>query len=593
MKWLERLKDRGKGLTDTVARYPLTMVFLAAAAILFAAMIQGESGEKLTKYLLTCAVGAVLGAALQAMYERFFAGVGARAGLCAAGVLLTAGYWLLIHNAPVFGTEIGVRTSVALFALLIGFIWVPVIRSEITFNESFMILFKALFLAAFYSGVLMGGCALILAATDRLIVPVDSDLYSYTADVVFVLFAPVYFLSRIPSYPGKRDEAGEASENRSAAIAKAAFCPPFLEVLISYIIIPLTAVFTLILVVYIALNIRGEFWTNNLLEPMLVAYAITVILVYILASRLENKFAVLFRRIFPKVLIPIVLFQIASSLLSIRDTGITHTRYYVILFGIFAALSGVVMSICPVRKNGLIAVLLIVFSAISILPPVDAFTVSRLSQTRLLETVLSENGMLKGDAVIPNPDVPNGDKEKIASSASYLSRMGYAGRVSFLPEDFNYYADAYKIFGFIDADYPSTEVRSRSVFLDFAEPIDISGYELLSRLYIGRGDSETVDIASPATGLTYHLFKENAGDYMDLVLKDEAGRELLRFHTKEIFDRYRAYETEHSVLGGEEASFPAETDFARAKIVVQSANFDLGTDTPYYSAELYVLIGIK
>jgi hypothetical protein len=47
------------------------------------------------------------------------------------------------------------------------------------------------------------------------------------------------------------------------------------------------------------------------------------------------------------------------------------------------------------------------------------------------------------------------------------------------------------------------------------------------------------------------------------------------------------------VLSGEEAAFPAETDFARAKFIVQSANMDLGTNKPYYSAELYVLIGIK
>jgi hypothetical protein len=163
------------------------------------------------------------------MYERFFEGAGARVGVCAAGALLTAGYWILIRNAPVFGTEIGVRTSVALFALMIGFIWVPVIRSEITFHQSFMILCTAFFLSAFYSGVLMGGCALILAAIDRLIVSLDSDLYSYTADVVFVLFAPVYFLSKIPSYPGKRDgeSVGEAAEKRNAPIEKAAYCLRF------------------------------------------------------------------------------------------------------------------------------------------------------------------------------------------------------------------------------------------------------------------------------------------------------------------------------------------------------------------------------
>ena len=172
------------------------------------------------------------------------------------------------------------------------------------------------------------------------------------------------------------------------SIDEAAHCPKFLEVLISYILIPLIAVFTLILVIYIIKNIGGEFWTDNLLEPMLVSYAITVILVYILASEIENKFTAFFRKVFPKVLVPIVLFQITSSILSLADTGVTHTRYYVILFGLFAAVSGILLSFLPVRKNGVIAALLIVFAIISIVPPVDAFTVSRSSQTNTLKNVL-------------------------------------------------------------------------------------------------------------------------------------------------------------------------------------------------------------
>ena len=54
-------------------------------------------------------------------------------------VLLTAGYYLIIMQAPSLSMEIEIRTAVALFALLIAFIWVPVIKSKISFNKSFMI----------------------------------------------------------------------------------------------------------------------------------------------------------------------------------------------------------------------------------------------------------------------------------------------------------------------------------------------------------------------------------------------------------------------------------------------------------------------
>ncbi len=36
-------------------------------------------------------------------------------------------------------------------------IWVPVIKSEISFNKSFMITFKSFFIALFFSGVIFAG----------------------------------------------------------------------------------------------------------------------------------------------------------------------------------------------------------------------------------------------------------------------------------------------------------------------------------------------------------------------------------------------------------------------------------------------------
>src|SRR5699024_3390994 len=121
----------------------------------------------------------------------------------------------------------------------------------------------------------------------------------------------------------------------------------------------------------------SQFWTNNLLEPMLISYSIIVILVLLLTTRIDHSIADLFKKIFPKVLIPIVLFQVIASLLKIGDMGITHGRYYAILYGIFTVITAYIFSFVSFRKTGMIAAVLIVFSTISIIPPVDAFTVSQ------------------------------------------------------------------------------------------------------------------------------------------------------------------------------------------------------------------------
>ena len=340
------LRKRLRGLIDAVARFPLTTVFLVAAAIMNAIDIN-QIERNYLEYLLTFVVGAFLSAVAESAYERFFNKGSARYMLMSFVVLLTAGYYFIIKSAPEYSMSVNIRTGVALFALLIAFIWIPAIKSKVSFNKSFMISFKAFFIALFFSGVIYGGIAIILGATDTLIFSIDYKAFSHSANIIFLLFGPLYFLSLIPLYPGKENMD---KHDQLEKIEHAANCPKFLEILISYIIIPLIAVFTLILVIYIVQNISGDFWRDNLLEPMLVSYAITVILVYILASEIENKFAAFFRMVFPKVLVPIVVFQIISSIISLGDTGVTHTRYYVILFGIFAAIAGVFLAFCMYEK---------------------------------------------------------------------------------------------------------------------------------------------------------------------------------------------------------------------------------------------------
>jgi hypothetical protein len=146
---------------------------------------------------------------------------------------------------------------------------------------------------------------------------------------------------------------------------------------------------------------------------------------------LENKFALLFRKYAPKVLIPIVLFQVVASVLKVQEMGITYGRYYAVLYGIYAAIAGGILSFLPVKRNGLIAALLIIFSVISIVPPVDAFSVSKSSQLNTLEKTLIANGMLENEEIIPKPDLNNEEKKKIINSMNYLYRMEYLDQVSF------------------------------------------------------------------------------------------------------------------------------------------------------------------
>lgn len=601
MLTFKKFENKLRGLTDAIARFPLTTIFLLAAAIVNAISISTETDDY-SKFLYTFVVGTFLSAVLQVTYERFFSKLSTRVLLMGAGILLTAGYYLIIMHSPTtLGLETGIRTLVTNFALLIAFIWVTVIKSKISFNQSFMITFKSFFHSLFFSAVIYLGINIIILAIDQLIFNVNYTVYSHTANIVFVLFAPMYFLSLIPIFPGggNRNNNQEQKDKQHEMILKVAHCPKFVEVLISYIIIPLIAVFTLILLLYIFQNIGGKFWTDNLLEPLLVSYAITVILVYILASEMNNSFTNWFRKIFPKILVPIVIFQIVASVLSLAVTGLTYGRYYVILFGVFAAIAGILLSFIPVRKNGMIALMLIVFSVISILPPVDAFTMSRTSQTQTLKKVLVKNNMLENNRIKANQSISNQDKEIITNSVSYLSMMEYTKKIDWLPDDFNIYDDFSKTFGF-DEYYPQqVDMKNQSVYvmLDTQLPmtIDISPYDTFVKFTLdlqnNNKDEKIADFEK--SGKHYTLVQKTTAGKVDIHVLGENNEELISFPTQEIFDHFYNRITTKEQISVKEATFSKENSHAKLAFIVQNANIDKSQQPPYYYADLYMFVEIK
>jgi hypothetical protein len=352
-------------------------------------------------------------------------------------------------------------------------------------------------------------------------------------------------------------------------------------------------VFTLILVVYIFKTIGGAFWDDNLLEPMLVSYAITVILLYILVSELENKFTVLFRKVFPKVLIPIVLFQISSSIISLTDTGITHTRYYVILFGLFAIIAGVLLSFFPVRKNGMIAALLIVFSAISIIPPVDAFTISRNSQISTLENELLKYDMLENNHIKPNETVSEKDREIITDTVHYLDQMGYLKEIDWIPKSFDVYNDFESTFGF--REYQASGEKNQSIYLTVEPPmsINIAGFDRFVQADLNPFDNDGEKEIShfKNENKTFSLLEETKDKRIDLKLADQNGKELIRFNTQEIFDKFDNYQADKGTVSAEEATFTKENDRAKITIVVQ--NVSIEKQSNQNNAGVFVFVQIK
>ncbi len=604
------LRERWQGLTDTVMRFPLTVILLIAAVVTNLIAIESDDQLVYTKLLVTFLLGAAVFVVLQLLYEHFLKNPIFRIVFMLVTVVSSSLYYILIRRSD-WSIEVTVRTFVILFILAMSFLWIPTIHSKISINESFMAAFKGTFTALFFDAVLFLGTVIIIAATNLLIFEIRGEAYIHAANIIFVLIAPIYLLTMIPYYPSRREESRITSEavmdgfkgeepsyldsevsGKNEELSRMTAPTRFLETLINYVIIPITAVFTIILLLYIVININGEFWSDNLMEPLLVSYSATVIVVYILACTVQKPLAKYFRLIFPKVLIPVVLFQTLSSVLKISDVGVTYGRYYVILFGVFATVAGVLFSILPPRRNSIIAPILVILSIISILPPVDAFTVSKRNQANRLENVLIKNNMISDDSIVGNASISKEDKEVIISSLNYLEQMNYARNIDYL-STYHTSNNFERTFGFARYDYVDRNYRSYYYNRDTFEPISIAGYDAMIQMSM-HNVAEYPDNSFEVNGSRYALRVEATDkDNQIIMLLDAQGVELIRFEYNDLFTRYSESDSGKNLLSTEELTFRQENDRAVLTIIANYISLNEWEEGMDQSADLTLLIDIK
>ncbi len=602
MKFKESFEKAFKGMGHSISRYPLTVLFLLGVAGLNATMIE-DVDQDYARLIFTLVVGAMLSIVGQTIHERFSKTENTRYILMGVAVVLTAAYYFVVGPRLQYDTNLTVKTGVALFALLNAFIWIPSIKNEfVTFHRSFLSVVKAFFTSSIFSVVLFLGFGAIYSAINSLLFTVSYTVLLHIFNLIVALFAPIYFLSMTPNYAALKEDAAISQAQVNDEMREQFNVPRFLEVLISYIIIPLLAIYTTILILYVLLNITGDFWTNNLLEPLLVSFAVIGIIVLTLSYNIENRFTVIFRNVFPKILIPVVVFQTIASILKIREMGITHGRYYVILFGIFATIAGFIFSFMKPKQHGYIAAVLLVLATISIVPPVDAFTVSKHNQINKLETILVENNMISDGTVVPNPEASMEDRVVITNTMNYLRNMGYEDEISFLPEGYEPYRDFQETFGFpttytVNDTTPEGQ-QGHYVYFQREGPYiyKVAGYDVMFQQNLYYHEDEEPEIGNPIqfvvdqSMFTYEREVENG--YYSIVIKDAEGSELIRYSTKEIFDEIlgEALATEYieKEIDEAEATFETENDNVRLKLVVDA----LSREEEYNQMDLYIMIDI-
>jgi hypothetical protein len=300
--------------------------------------------------------------------------------------------------------------------------------------------------------------------------------------------------------------------------------------------------------------------------------------------------AALFARVYPKVLLPIVLFQTIASIVKLTDTGVTYGRYFAILFGVFGTIMAIVYGFLSREKTGWIAPIFVVFGLISITPPIDAFSVSFYSQKASLETLLEENNMFENGEVLPNPDISEADKEAITNYVDQFEQLNQLEKINYLPEQINNNETFRDVFGFERTyDDGGDDRLQTSVYLNLSdrEMIPISGYDQLIMNHV-EANSSMRSIPFDIDNQRYQLIQVMESTSFTFTVTDENDQVLVSFNGDDLISDLEEHQN-HRDISLSEATYTAETDQAKITLIIQ--NFDHYSDGYYGS--FYTLIDVK
>jgi len=211
-----------------------------------------------------------------------------------------------------------------------------------------------------------------------------------------------------------------------------------------------------------------------------------------------------------------------------------------------------------IKKNSrnIIAVLsAAVITVLVVSGPWSAYAVSKHSQNIQLEKLLTKNGMIVAGNIVPSPEIPQADKERISSIINYFHNNHSLADLELLPPGFTL-AQMEEVFGF-DLTFGTWD-RYFRYHLEGTGLLDVSEYDYYLPVVAGHQDSMEVKEG----GLT--IF------YAAPVLKIEReGQIIYEKNIEEVALAIHAAHEGEVVLDKEEMTFVEENEHLRIMFLFQ------------------------
>lgn len=472
-KNFERLGDL---FVATWQRYPLTLTqsYLMAALVIY--RIEADLGynsqaaETIDKLLITLILGIAISLVVEAGLERFVAVLWKR--LVSYGVqlgVLALYYQYVMVN---YQTDaVMIRHFMLIGALLFAFTAIPYFLKRDWYEFYIIRLIARFFETLAYTIVLALGITAILFAVENLLYEtLNNNLYAYTWILAFGVFAATFLLAGVPKLADTvgRDELGKV-----------------LQGIFTYVILPLLSIYSLVLYIYFFKIIFTMNWPSGMVSYLVIfSSAIGALAIFILSAvQEENRWIKNFNTWYPRTVLPLLAMMFVAIFMRIGQYGFSENRYFILLTGIWVTFSYIYFNLRKGKRNIILIIVLVAMVFLSVVGPLNAFSVSKNSQNGRFNGILAGNGMLDADGGIQASDsITDEDLNELYEVVDYFRHNHELSDLEAMPDGIGEGKDddLEALFG---APRPEGSQAKWGNYYNFRgdeetrEPLDISSYD--------------------------------------------------------------------------------------------------------------------
>lgn len=300
------------------------------------------------------------------------------------------------------------------------------------FNKT---LFLRFLTSVLYSGVLYLGLAAAIGALNFLFnFKFEWDTFLILWIWIAGMFNTLFFLAGVPVDLSALDQDDSY--------------PKGLKVFTQYVLVPLATVYVLILLAYEVKILLQWSLPKGYVSNIILGYAVfgilSLLLVYPIREREENKWLKTFAKSFYFLMLPLLALLFVAVGTRVFKYGVTEERYFLIVLAFWLLFISVYFLLFKKQNIKLIPVSLSILTLLSVYGPQSAFSVSKYSQTRILVSIFKKHNAFKHGKLNPlTTKIDSASGSEALSKVEYLvGNHDFASIQPYITKDLNVVTDS-------------------------------------------------------------------------------------------------------------------------------------------------------